>query len=423
MLPVDSVPATTQSVTDARPGPTVDGAPLRPGDVLVDAGGRRRVVTETGLGAANDAVGLFDPVDGRVPAGGRDGRIDERSCQVAWRNLGTVTGLSEDGDRRLLVTAGYDPERGRYAWAWGRGPVAALAVPLQPVAEADTVIALRQSLAPPFPDGAAALLSALCAERPPLLERLRSRVTTGSEQRADALTGGECRVPSGRTTGASIDRSQPSLWTTAVRIPTGQEPAVPVPADGAPIRPGDRVVYWDSGPPAAPLSAGRDVLAAGHCRVVLPQSSGGSDGRIVCYDLSTGTHERFDPAGFAEIHDRATRQGLVCRLLARDCFVDPIGTEQTYSVHVYALTGGLGASLLLAGVREPTTTPRLEHPLALPTRTYPDLDTLGSALRGSRPLEHPLSEWATEHEAVAAMRERVADRIEHGERRRSLSVE
>ena len=399
MIPVDSFPATVQSAVEARPGPTVDGAPVRPGDVLVDADGDRRVVTRTGQGPTNDAVGLFDPdAGGPTTARGAGEHIDGDRWTVAWRTLGvaTATADGDDSARRVVSMAGYDPAGDRYAWAWGAGPLAALAVPVTPVVSNGSAADLRAALAPPL-EGAGGLASLLGTSRPALLDRLDRRVRSLSERR--------CRGGAGTT---------PSLTTTDVAIPTGAEPPVVESPDGAPLRPGDRLVYWEDHRPGDPLSADPPTLAAGHCLVVCRQDD--TETGVTCYDLADGAARTLDPAELGARCERALAGGVVLRTLARDCFVDPIGTDRTYSVHAYAVAGTVDSAVLLAGSRRQTATPRLEHPLALSCQTYDRRDALRRGLAGEAPLDHPLSAWRSDHDSVAAMCERVARRVGETER-------
>lgn len=424
-LPVQTLPATIQSVIEARPGPSVDGAPLRPGDIVVTPEGTKRVVVETGFGTTNAAVGLFDPDDGgRVTAPGQGTSIDGTDWNVTWRNLGTATGLDREQEQRLLATAGFDPRTERYAWAKGRAPVAALAVQPQTVAHAGSVIDLRRALKRPF-DRSLEPFSKAGSEGEGLLERVRSQVGTCAERRSDSITDRRGTPGSDRDTpGRDDEATTPALWTTTVQIPTGEQSPVLRPERGEPLKPGDRLIYWDRQPPAAPLSADRDALARGHCQVLLRQSDGPNDARerpqrpdgIDCYDLTRASRTRFGRDELAKCHEQAVESGLVLRLVARDCFVDPIGTERTYSVHVYATTGVHGNGLLLAGTCHGTSTPRLEHPLALSKTVYDHVDGITDALRGSTRPADPLSAWTDESQSIASMCERIADRIENSDR-------
>jgi hypothetical protein len=353
--------------------------------------GQRYVVVETGLGATNERVALFDPGEsGRRSASGRGTSVDTDAYRAVWRALATVAHLDEKSDERLLVTVGYDPASEQFGLAWGRGPVASPAVTLRSIGSFASVQALESTLGGDF--------SALDISSPELLDRLQSRIDAGLDQRRSRLGVNASNGESGPT--------GQSLTATGVEIPTGREESL-ASVEGMQIRPGDRFVYWDDQAPPEPLAVDRETLAAGHCQVVLGERPDGAS--VACYDLSAGVERAVDPR---DIYERARSDGVALGLVARDCFVDPIGRKRTYSVHVYRLVGR--GELLLAGTRHESTTPRLEHPLSLPTRTYDSPESLVAALRGAEPLTHPLSRWTDDHESVTALRQRVADRIETG---------
>jgi len=418
--PCQPFPATIQSLRGAHAGPRIDGAPLRPGDILArdssraedeptppNAGnsGQRYAVVETGLGGANQRVALFDPEEsGRRSGSGRGTSIDADAYRVVWRSLATVAHLDDGSDERLLVTVGYDPVSEQFGLAWGRSPVASPAVTLRSIDYFATVQGLESALGVSSGPPLGEVVTALDTPSSELLDRLRSRLTAGLDQRRPHLGVNENSGEPGLT--------GRTLTTTSVAIPTGR--AAPLASvEGLQIRPGDRFVYWDGTAPSEPLRVDRKTLATGHCPVVLGEQQGRAARNdvdsVTCYDLSTGVERTVD---LRDIYERARSDGVALGLAARDCFVDPIGRERTYSVHVYRLVGR--EKLLLAGTRHESTTPRLEHPLSLPIRIYDTAESLVAALRGAESLEHPLSQWTDDHESVTALRQRVADRIETG---------
>jgi len=381
--PLEAFPTAVRGPWAAPEGPPVDGEPLRQGDVLAGPEGPL-VVVGTRRGPANGGVELFDPARHRRRVVGSGDRNLE--SPVRRRALGVVRTVADE--RVTLWYASYVPETDRFRCAVGRAPLGATVVGFEATTAADTRAGLRARLDPPVA-GESALSGFASPEVEADLTRLAEAVATAER-------------PAG-------ERDTPALATDGVAIPTGEADLIGGP--GPTVLPGDRLVYWpDRRPPRDPLSAGAATLSAGRCEVVL-------DGTTL-YDLAGGGRERVDPGTLTERFERARERGLVLRLLARDCHVAPIGRAHTDSLHVYEAHSEKQTALA-CGDRQTTATPRLEHPLALPVETDPDLERLADRLRtGGGPLEP----W-TDEESTEQLCERVARRaLENAARRPDCEV-
>ncbi|MUV91124.1 hypothetical protein GJ629_15525 [Halapricum sp. CBA1109] len=198
-------------------------------------------------------------------------------------------------------------------------------------------------------------LAATLGERwPPLSATLDERIATLGQTRWDG----------------TADTGSP-LHATGVRIPTGEASGT-ISVDGRAFAPGDRFVTV---PGVAPFAADREALTAGRCVVVLPDAC--------VYELPTGRRERASETDLRSLLETATAEGLVCRLLERDCHVEAVGDERTHSVHVYR-TEGQWSGVLLASDNRPSATPALEHPLALSCQRFDGLDGAVETLRRPR---------------------------------------
>ena len=332
-------PLDRQSTVDAAPGPTVSGTAIRPGDVLAGPDGDRVVVRTD-----RNAVGLFDPATRTRGPTTLDGEWSVRE-----RSLGVATTLGPNGDRQYLAvaTAGTDGCRLR----WGSTPLGGTTVQLGDGSlRAPTPAALRARI----DDGAVSLSATLGERWPSLSATLEERITTVARARWNG----------------TVEAGSP-FRATGVRIPTGEASGT-VSVDSRTFSPGDRFVTV---PGAAPFAADREALAAGRCVVVL------SDAHV--YELPAGRREQASEHALRALLETATTEGLVCRLLERDCHVEAVSGERTHSVHVYR-TEGQRAGVLLASDSRPSATPALEHPLALSCQRFDGLDGVVETLRRPR---------------------------------------
>lgn len=329
-------PLDRQSTVDAAPGPTVSGTAIRPGDVLAGPDGDRVVVHTD-----RNAVGLFDPATRTRGPTTLDGEWSVRE-----RSLGVGTTLGPDGDRQYLAVATAGTEGCRLRW--GSTPLGGTTVQLSGDAvRAPTPAALRARI----DDGAVALSATLGERWPPLSATLNERIATVARARWEGAT----------ETGSP-------LRATGVRIPTGEASGT-VDVDGRPFAPGDRFVTV---PGAAPFAADREALAAGRCVVVLSEEW--------VYELPACRRELATEADLRSLLEMATAEGLVCRLLERDCHVEAVGDERIHSLHVYR-TEGQRSGVLLASDSRPTAAPALEHPVALSCQRFDGLDGVVETLR------------------------------------------
>lgn len=389
-------PTAIQTVAEATPGPVVDGEAALPGDVLCDAGGDRRVVTGTGFGPTNERVELFDPAGPSRSVRSRR-TFDTGGWSVVRRALGVTTGLGPDSRQQVLGYASYDPKRAQYRCECGATPIGGSQVRL----DADPVVAATP----------AALRTAIERGDGTIGPFRRAAGVDSAAFARDCIETSRRRLSPGETVPAE------ALSVTGVVIPTGEDGPAVEPDEGPPTYPGDRFVYWPDGhPPATPTDADRETLANGRCLVVLGPS--GESERITCHDVVTDDRRELSPAAIRRERARADECGHVLRLLARGCFVDSLGAGQTYSVHAYTVGGEDGPAALLSGSLHPTTEPRLEHPLAMPTTTFEFSARLIDGLETPARLAHPLAEWATAHEKVTALSRRLANRVRRTSRRR-----
>lgn len=383
---IDRFPTAVRSITESGRGPSVDGHTLRAGDVIRHRAGRVRVVTGTGFGPTNEAVALFDPATGRqADRQGAGRRLDPESWRLLRRALGVQSALGPEERRQVIGYASYDPTSG-YRFEWGTTPIGGTFVRLDngttPVTDVKAFRSVVRSNAP-------ACLSS---------EWTTARLDDHAE---------ECGQRRNET-----DRPLSSLAVDGVEIPTGTDEPVTTGPGRDPFAPGDRFVYWSSGDasPEDPLRADDATLATGRCPVVLGQSSARNSVR--CHDVVTDDRLALSPEELLSRRRRARRDGVALELLARGCFVDPLGTGSTVSIHAYAFERGGESGALLAGGHLETTEPRLEHPLSLSVTTFDDPGRMHAALASSDRLTHPLADWARDHPKVGLLRDRLAGRIE-----------
>lgn len=371
-------PTTIQSTTESRAGPTVEGESVRPGDVLLTPAGDPRVVTGTGYGPAASGVALFHPDAGEHRTGWTE---PDGAWTLARLSLGVAT--THLGETQYVLTAGFHPRDGTYDCALGTAALGATHVTLGGDQLTATALAsLRAAIeraAPP-----------LASTPRGLRERLDEAITALADRRLPAE-------------GATVPAA--ALSVTGPAIPTGTEPALPL--DGTAVAPGDRFVELPAGAPSDPTAVESGTLAEGNCTVVLRQP--GSQG-IDCVELVAGERATLHPATVERRRRDATYS---LGLLGRESFVDPLADAATVSLHCYRLPGPPEPTALLAGTRRSSTTPRLDHPLALPCRGYDGVSSLADALRTPTALDHPLGQWAAECNGVAEMCRRVASRLEN----------
>lgn len=400
----DRFPTGVGSVETARPGPTVDGSRLHPGDVLLGPDDQRRVVTRTGVGPTNEGVGVFDPKRRDRTTWSREyPSLTSGQWTLERRALAVETALGADGQTQYLVYTSHETERDRYRCEWGQTALGAMDVPL---------------------DGASldvATASALCTAlaRPATVDAPLSALTTvpeGGPALLDTVEQGTRTVASRRVGDGTVPTRDATLWCTGVEIPTGVDGRVAT-VGGLDLTPGDRLLTWPDGiaPGTDPTAISPERLRAGACIVVLRQSE--QFDAVTCYDITADERLSLTSAGLRRRYDRALDGGFALSLLARECFVDPVGTDRTYSVHGYHVTG-CDTPWLLAVDAQETATPRLEHPLALHTTAYTDVEAMVQALGDPQRLADRFGQWASRRPAVRALCERVADRVEETVRSR-----
>lgn len=403
---IPTLPTSIQTTEGARPGPTVDGTPVVPGDVLVDECDSQRVVLATGFGQHNSGVRLFDPVAReQVHPQGSWTTLTGEQWSLEFTALGCGTELDSENRTQHLLLAGWDPTTEAYRCLHGVSPLGGTHAPVS----TDTVLAqtqagLREALTPPF--GSGSPLASVARSTPGLPEAVRGQVTALAHR----------RLPSNETT------AHPTQERTDIEIPTGTAPPVWSRPEEPSLIPGDRLVVWPTAveAPSSPVGLDSATVAAGQCVVVL-HGDDEDEGTVRWFEFAS---ERVETVPNSTVERRvrlARNQGFVLQLLARDSFVDPIGTPRTYSLHCYRVLGGDGPAYLLAGGRTETTTPRLEHPLTLPMEEFQRREALVSALAAPETLSHPLRTWASATEKVELLCQRASTYVRQAEGRPCLS--
>jgi hypothetical protein len=401
-----ALPTSIQAIEHARPGPTVDGTAVLPGDILHEDSGQQRVVLGTGFGQHNSGLRLFDPdACEQVQPQGNWTTLSGSAWSLPFQALGCATELDSEKRTQHLLVVGYDPTRQQYRCLYGSSPVGGTHAPIS----ADTVLGRSEAevddaLAPPFPGGST--LASVARVTPELPETVRAQVKT--------LAGRRLTATSGRTDGAT---HQP----TNFEIPTGTGEAVWSEKAEPTLIPGDRLVVWPdtADTPGSPVGIEGPTLDDSRC-VALLHSEGDA---VRWFDFERGRTEIVTKAAVGRRVRLAHSRGFVLQLLARDSFVDPIGTPRTYSIHCYRVLGGDGPAWVLAAGRTETATPRLEHPLTLPGVRFESQEALATALATPETLSHPLQTWAAATAKVRKLCHRVANYVRQAADRPSLNYQ